>query len=107
MNLWSEAAFCYLQPVMRAGSALLSVDALDLESVREVEADSETTFYSNNVLAGHTMRWGVRVSWTQQMSSWLVKNTTSAGYWARKKHLNLANENSHKYNKFTPKSKKK
>lgn len=42
------------------------------------------------------MRWGVRVSWAQQMSLWLIKNTTTAGYWARRKHLNHGDVNTHK-----------
>lgn len=91
-----EPAFCYLQPVMRADPTFLSINTLNLESAREVESDEETSFYRNKVLAGHAMRWGVRVSWTHQISLWLIKNTTSAGHWARRKHRNHGDVNTHK-----------
>lgn len=80
-----EAACHHLQPVMETVWALLSVHALDVEVVRKVKRDSEARFYRNNVLTGHSMRWGVRVSWTEQMSIWLIKYTASTGYWAMEK----------------------
>lgn len=70
--------------------ALLRVHALDVEVVSEFKRDGEARLYRNDVLTGHSMRWGVGVSWAEQMSLWLIKYTTIAGYWAigkRKKSL--------------------
>lgn len=90
-----EAACHHLQPVMETVWALLSVHALDVEVVSEVKRDNEARFYRNNVLTGHSMRWGVRVSWTGQISLWLIKYTAPAGYWATGKRK--------KSFRFTPK----
>ena len=70
----------YLQPVVETGLALMSVHALNLEFVREVERDSEAWFNRDNILTGHSIRWGMWVSWTGQMSLWLIKYTTMAGH---------------------------
>lgn len=67
---------------MGAHGALLCVHALNLEVVREVKRDSEAKFHRNDVLAGHGMRWWFGVSWAKQMSLWLIKYTTIAGYWS-------------------------
>ena len=61
--------------------ALLSVHTLNVEVVSEVKRDSEARLYSNDILTGHSIRWGVRVSWAEQMSLWLIKYTTAAGHW--------------------------
>lgn len=66
---------------METDWTLLSVRAIDVEVVSEVKSDSESRFYRNNVLTGHSMRWRVRVSWTEQMSLWLIKYTAAAGHW--------------------------
>ena len=49
---------------METARALLRVHALDVEVVREVERHSVAKFYRNDVLTGHGVRWGVRISWT-------------------------------------------
>lgn len=89
-----EEAVChYLQPVMETAWALLSVHTLNLEFMSEVERDSESQFYRDNILTGHSMLWGVWVSWTGQMSLWLIKYTTVAGHWEQWKgrNHNIAN----------------
>lgn len=85
----TEAACDYLQPVMQTVWALVSACALNVEVVSEVKRNSEARFYRNDVLTGHTMRWGVGVSWAEQMSLWLIKYTTIAGYWEEKKKKSL------------------
>lgn len=77
-----KAASQYLQPVMGADGALLCVHALNLEVVREVQRDSEARVDRNDVLTGHSMRWWFGVSRAGQMSLWLIKYTTIAGYWS-------------------------
>lgn len=76
-----EAACHYLQPVMETVWTLICVHALNVEVVAEVESNSEARLYRNNVLTGHSKRQWVRVSWTGQMSLWLIKYTAAAGYW--------------------------
>lgn len=48
---------------MGTGKALLSVHALNVEVVREVERHGEASLYRNDVLTRHGMSWGVGVSW--------------------------------------------
>lgn len=75
---------------MGTDGALLCVHALNLEVVREVQRDSEARFHRNDVLAGHSMRWWFGVSRAGQMSLWLIKYTTIAGYWSYcKKEKNI------------------
>ncbi len=80
ITLCMEAAGYYLQPVMKTDWALLCVHALNVEVFSEVKRDNEARFYRNDVLAGHSIRRGLRVSWTEQMSLWLIKYTTTTGY---------------------------
>lgn len=75
-----EFACHYLQPVIGTVQAFSSVQALDVEVVGEVKRESEAKFYRNDVLTGDSMWWWIRVSWTGQMSLWLFKYTTGAGY---------------------------
>ena len=84
-----EAACHYLQPVMEAVWTLVSVHALNVEVVREVKRDNEARINSNDVLTGHGVGWVFRVSWTGQMSLWLIKYTTVAGYWATEKKAEI------------------
>lgn len=68
--------------MIETAGAFLHVDALDLEVVSEVKRDSEASFYRNDVLTGHSMRWGVGVSGARQISLWFIKYTPEAGHWA-------------------------
>lgn len=79
-----EAASDYLQPVMETVYALLSLCALNVEVVSEVKRNSEARFYRNDVLTGQSVRGEAGVSWAEQMSLWLIKYTTIAGYWVEK-----------------------
>lgn len=97
-----EGVCHYLQPVMEAAWALLSVHALDVEVVSEVKRDSEARSCRNDVLTGHSMRWGVRVSWTEQVSLWLIKYTTTAGYWEIRKGGNHSGSPPNEESVFIP-----
>lgn len=70
----------YLQPVINTTWAIWSVHALDVEVVSKVKSHSESRFYRNNVLTGQSLRWRVRVCWTEQMSLWFIKYTSTTGY---------------------------
>lgn len=80
--VYVEAACHYLQPVIETKWALLSFNVLNVEIVREVKRHSEAKFYRNDVLTGHGLKPGVGISWAEQLSLWLIKYTTIAGYWA-------------------------
>lgn len=83
---------------METEGAFLCVDALDLEVVSEVKRDIEAKFYRNDVLTGHSMKWGVRVSGAEQISLWLIKYTPRAGHWAIGKEEIIKIHNSSSWN---------
>lgn len=79
-----EAAGHYLQPVIETYWAFLCVHAINVE-VGEVKRDCEAALNRNDVLTGYRLSEGIRVSWTEQMSLWLIKYTTIARHCANQK----------------------
>lgn len=65
---------------MMAACALLSFHTLYVEVVREVEKDLKALLNRNNVLTGHSMRGGIGISWTRDMSLKVIKYTTNTRY---------------------------
>lgn len=63
----------HLQPVVETVWALLTVDALDVKAVAEVQRDGEADWYRNDVPTGQGLWFQTRVSGTGQVSLWLTK----------------------------------
>lgn len=66
---------------METNWTLWTFYAFDVKVVREVEGHREARFYRDDILTGHCIRSRLWVSWTGQMSLWLIKYTPTAGYW--------------------------
>lgn len=65
--------FHHLQPVVETLQPLLSVDALDVKAVAEVQRHGEAGWYRNDVLTAQGLGFQTGVSGTGQVSFWLTK----------------------------------
>ena len=93
ISIETDRAACnYLQPVIETVWAFLCVQTFNVEVVREVKRDYEARFYRNYILTGQSMRRGVRVAWTEQMSLELIKYAPLTGYWTRRKEKHLVTQ---------------